>query len=81
MQISNMATLLVKHLPSILSDDSIAEFFQHYGAIDVKIMQGKMVFTTNGCLSQSNTFNRKGVFTLHVKTVRKLKRFLHSCKV
>lgn len=36
-------SLVVKHLPSVLSDDSIKEFFQHYGAVDVKIMQGKMV--------------------------------------
>jgi len=44
-----MSTLVVKHLPSVLSDDSIKEFFQHYGAMDVKIMQGKMkgnVFVT-----------------------------------
>ena len=38
-----MATILVKHLPSVMSEDAIKDLFIHYGAIDIKIMQGKMV--------------------------------------
>ncbi len=40
-----MSTLIVKHIPLVMSDDSIKEFFQHYGAVDIKIMQGKMVLS------------------------------------
>jgi len=37
-----MSTLIVKHVPAVLSDDALKEFFQHYGATEVKVMQGKM---------------------------------------
>lgn len=59
-----MSTLVVKHLPSVLSDDSIKEFFQHYGAADVKIMQGKMkgsVFVT----CKDNEEAKKLILQLH----------------
>ena len=38
-----MSTLVVKHMPVVLADHKIKEFFDHYGAIDVNCMQGKMV--------------------------------------
>lgn len=40
---NTMATLVVKHMPVALTDQKIKEFFDHYGAVEVRCLQGKMV--------------------------------------
>lgn len=38
--------LLIKHIPEVLTDEAVQEFFLHYGAIDIKRMNknGKMAY-------------------------------------
>jgi hypothetical protein len=37
------SSLLVKHIPAVLSDGALQEFFQHFGAKEIQLMKGKMV--------------------------------------
>jgi len=40
---ASSSSLLVKHIPAVLSDGALQEFFQHFGAKEIQLMKGKMV--------------------------------------
>jgi hypothetical protein len=42
-----MTSLLVKHLPTCLSEAALKEFFTHFGAQEIRLLTGKMVGDTN----------------------------------
>ena len=38
-----MTSLLVKHVPTSITEETAKEFFHHFGAQEIQLMKGKMV--------------------------------------
>ena len=54
-------TLLVRHLPSQLSDDDKEELFTHFGAVRVKVMRTKGAMVRKRCLKKTRLDKSPGL--------------------
>jgi hypothetical protein len=60
-----MTTLLIKHLPLCLSEAALKEFFAHFGAQEMRLLQGKMASETNSITRiLFNVFSYRSIYIL-----------------